>query len=111
MPENSNRIIRLGKCAIELNVGIGIIIEFLEKKGYRLEKSPNARLTEEMFAHVVKEFGGENVDISTFTFPISNNSNTSEDIRLVITKDGVKNKSWSWEGKNFLGVIKFFDKP
>ena len=110
MSTDSNRIIRLGKCARELNVGIGKIIVFLEKKGYRLESSPNARLTEEMFAHVVKEFGGENVDISTFTFPISNNSNTSEDIRLVITKDGVKNKSWSWEGKNFLGVIKFFDK-
>lgn len=51
--------IRLSKVAKEYNVGVATIIEFLGKKGFRDELSPNSKLTKEMYDLVVKEYKGE----------------------------------------------------
>ena len=48
--------IRLNKVTRDLNVGITTVVEFLQKKGYTIEASPNAKITEEQSAVLVKEF-------------------------------------------------------
>ncbi len=51
--------IRLSKAAREFNVGTSTIVEFLTKKGYKIDSSPNTKLTAEQYALVVKEYQGE----------------------------------------------------
>ena len=48
--------IRLNKVTRDLNVGITTVVEFLQKKGFAIEASPNAKITEEQYAVLVKEF-------------------------------------------------------
>ena len=48
--------IRLNKVTRDLNVGIATVVEFLQKKGYTVEASPNTKITEEQYAILVKEF-------------------------------------------------------
>jgi translation initiation factor IF-2 len=49
-------MIRLNKVTRDLNVGINTVVEFLQKKGYEIEASPNAKITEEQYAVLTKEF-------------------------------------------------------
>ena len=49
--------IRLNKVTRDLNVGITTVVDFLQKKGYSIEASPNAKITEEQYAALVKAFG------------------------------------------------------
>lgn len=48
--------IRLNKVTRDLNVGITTVVDFLQKKGYTIEASPNAKITDEQYAALVKEF-------------------------------------------------------
>jgi len=48
--------IRLSKAAKEFNVGISTILEFLARKGFKVENNPNAKLTPEMYGFLVKEY-------------------------------------------------------
>ena len=48
--------IRMNKVTRDLIVGITTVVEFLKKKGYTIEASPNAKITEEQYAVLVKEF-------------------------------------------------------
>ena len=48
--------IRLNKVTRDLILGIATVVEFLQKKGYTIEASPNAKITEEQYAVLVKEF-------------------------------------------------------
>nr|MCR5014176.1 translation initiation factor IF-2 [Bacteroidales bacterium] len=59
MSEESNFTIRLSKAAKEFNVGMGTILDFLAKKGFQVDSSPNTKLTSEMYALLVKEYQGE----------------------------------------------------
>ena len=52
----TNMAIRLNKVTRDLNVGIATVVEFLQKKGHTIEASPNAKITEEQYAELVKEF-------------------------------------------------------
>jgi translation initiation factor IF-2 len=47
---------RLSKAAREFNIGVSTIVEFLLKKGFSVDKDPNAKLSEEMYNLLVKEF-------------------------------------------------------
>ena len=50
--------VRLNRALKELNVGINTVAEFLKKKGVSLEDAtPNAKITDEQFAMLKKEFG------------------------------------------------------
>lgn len=51
--------IRLGAAAREFNVGQSTIVEFLQKKGHPIDDSGNAKLTDEMYEILVKNFGDE----------------------------------------------------
>jgi translation initiation factor IF-2 len=52
-------VIRLSKAAREFNVGIGTIVEFLHKKGFDVDASPNTKLSPEMYDHLNVEYKGE----------------------------------------------------
>lgn len=80
MSGNTNNHIRLSKAAKELNVGMSTIRDFLSKKGFQVDSSPNTKLTDEMYALLVKEFGKEEARDSSnpavFSNAINNAMNT-----------------------------------
>lgn len=47
---------RLVKIAKELNVGTATIVEHLHKSGFEIENKPTAKVTEEMYSELLKEF-------------------------------------------------------
>ncbi len=57
--EGSTNTIRLSKAAREFNVGMNTIIDFLTKKGYKLEAKPNTKLEPKMYELLVNEFQAE----------------------------------------------------
>ena len=59
MSEETNFSIRLSKAAKEFNVGKDTIVEYLTKKGFTVDSSPNTKLTADMYALLVKEYQGE----------------------------------------------------
>lgn len=48
--------VRLNKVARDLNVGVQTIVEFLQKKGFEIESSPNTKISDEQHAMLIKEF-------------------------------------------------------
>src|SRR5258708_36632017 len=48
--------IRLGQASRKLNVGHNTILDFLAKKGIKVENNPNAKLTGDQFAMLAKEY-------------------------------------------------------
>jgi translation initiation factor IF-2 len=53
------KILRLSKVAKEFNIGITTIVEFLGKKGFAVDSNPNAKLPEEAYDLLFKEFQSE----------------------------------------------------
>ncbi len=51
--------IRLSKAAKEFNIGISTVVEFLLKKGHKIENNPNTKISDTMYALLVKEFQSE----------------------------------------------------
>ena len=50
------KLIRLGQASRKLNVGHNTILDFLAKKGFDVENNPNAKLSQEQFALLSKEY-------------------------------------------------------
>ena len=48
--------IRLGKAATEFNVGVTTIVDFLQRKGHKIDSNPNTKLSPEMHSLLVKEY-------------------------------------------------------
>src|SRR5689334_15139193 len=55
----SDAVRRLSKVAKEFNLSIGKIVEFLKVKGYTTDNNPNAKLGEEEYRLLLKEFSGD----------------------------------------------------
>lgn len=132
MTENANIHIRLSKAAKVFNVGKDTLVEFLAKKGYQIDPSPNTKLSEDMFAMLTEEYGpidesinGENNYSSTSD---RGNGSKIEEHKEPIkraTNSEVKEdsfKSWSddeiieflkdyWECIDFVFDCKVSDKP
>jgi translation initiation factor IF-2 len=53
------KIVRLQKAAREFNVGISTIVDYLNKKGIRIESNPNTKLTPEIYEILLREFESE----------------------------------------------------
>lgn len=51
--------VRLSKIAREFNVGLSTIVEFLHSKGKNISSDPNAKLTDEDYELVAKEFSSD----------------------------------------------------
>src|SRR5512145_1106319 len=47
---------RLNKIARELNVGISTIVDFLHKKGVKIDSNPNEKITSDQVDLLMKEF-------------------------------------------------------
>ena len=50
---------RLSKAAREFNIGIKTVVDFLNKKGFPIDTDPNAKLSQEMYNLLMKEFASE----------------------------------------------------
>lgn len=59
MPTDNNKFIRLNKVAKELNVGIHTIVDYLAKKGKKIDSSPNAKVDSESYEMLLKAFHSE----------------------------------------------------
>lgn len=51
--------VRLSKIAREFNVGLSTIVEFLHGKGIKVSSDPNAKLTDEDYSLIAKEFSND----------------------------------------------------
>lgn len=72
--------IRLGQASRKLNVGKDHILEFLAKKGFKVENNPNAKLTAEQFALLSKEYASsasEKIEAHTLTIGLKHNENVT----------------------------------
>ncbi|HEX8514928.1 MAG TPA: translation initiation factor IF-2 [Bacteroidia bacterium] len=54
-----NKVQRLSKVAKELNVSIGTITDFLKSKGHAIENNPMAKITEDVYGLLLKEYQSE----------------------------------------------------
>src|ERR1700743_2074024 len=53
---SEDKSIKLIKAVKELNIGMGTIVDFLATKGYKVEKQPMAKLDNDMYSALLKEF-------------------------------------------------------
>jgi translation initiation factor IF-2 len=53
---SEDKSIKLIKAVKELNIGMGTIVDFLATKGYKVEKQPMAKLDNDMYSTLLKEF-------------------------------------------------------
>ncbi|HDP55339.1 MAG TPA: translation initiation factor IF-2, partial [Bacteroidetes bacterium] len=56
---NAEKAIRLSKLAREFNVGISTLVDFLGKKGHKIESNPNTKVDANLYDILAKEFGGD----------------------------------------------------
>ena len=59
MMAEENKNIRLYKVAREFNIGISTIVEYLAKKGHKIENNPNSKIDEVMYKLLSREFQSE----------------------------------------------------
>ena len=132
MPEQSKSSIRLSKAAKVFNVGKDTLVEFLAKKGYQIDPSPNTKLSEEMFALLVEEYGpieeSSNSENSHASTSGTGNGSQTEEYRKPIKRAAYSEvkedsfQSWSddeiieflkdyWECVDFVFDCKVSDKP
>lgn len=53
----SEGTIRIKKAATECNISVSHVVDHLSKAGYTVEANPNAKITEEMYQRLLKDFG------------------------------------------------------
>jgi len=98
--------VRLSKIAREFNVGVATIVEFLHKKGIKISSDPNAKLSDEDYTLVAKEFSTDSevkkestlIDLKNArkkkeTVSIDNKGNiteSTEEEQFISVKDEVK---------------------
>ncbi len=56
---SESKQLRLSKVAKEFNLALGTITDFLAKRGYKVDANPNAKIDEEQYNILLKEFQGE----------------------------------------------------
>ena len=57
----ANETIRVNKVLKEFNIGMGTLVEFLNKKGIAIDANPNAKIPANAYALVEKEFRKEQI--------------------------------------------------
>jgi translation initiation factor IF-2 len=53
------KTLRLSKVAKEFNLSLGKIVDFLSVKGHKVENNPNAKIGDEEYGLLLKEFSGD----------------------------------------------------
>ncbi len=59
MSETTDKGARLSKVAREFNLGVHTVVEFLEKKGHKVESNPNTKIGGDLYALLQAEFGSD----------------------------------------------------
>ncbi len=59
---SNEKRVRLNQAARQFNVGLNTIVEFLRKKGFEVDNSPNTVVPSDAFSALQKEFGGNMPD-------------------------------------------------
>lgn len=89
MSENKN--IRLSKAAREFNVGISTIVEFLHKKGHKIESDPNLKISPELYQLLIKEYSSDlDEKKKSESFSLKNLREKKESISLDDIKEGAE---------------------
>ncbi len=57
MSEATEKSIRLSKVAKEFNLALSTVVEFLEKKGHKVESNPNAKIEGALYELLLAQFG------------------------------------------------------
>ncbi|HMQ77416.1 MAG TPA: translation initiation factor IF-2 [Flavobacteriales bacterium] len=57
MSEAAEKGVRLSKVAREFNLGLHTVVEFLEKKGHKVESNPNTKIAGDLYDLLLAEFG------------------------------------------------------
>ena len=58
---SEDKSIRLIKAVKELNIGMSTIVGFLATKGYKVDKQPMAKLDNDMYTTLLKEFAADKI--------------------------------------------------
>ncbi|WP_454804153.1 translation initiation factor IF-2 [Mucilaginibacter phyllosphaerae] len=58
---SEDKSIKLIKAVKELNIGMGTIVDFLASKGYKVDKQPMAKLDNDMYTTLLKEFAVDKI--------------------------------------------------
>lgn len=58
---SDDKSIKLIKAVKELNIGMSTIVDFLASKGYKVEKQPMAKLDNDMYNTLLKEFAADKI--------------------------------------------------
>ncbi len=97
--------VRLSKVAREFNVGISTIVEFLQDKGIKISSDPNAKLSDEQYSLIAKEYSKDSeakkeakrVDLKTtrqkketITIDDINNPEEKKESKFISVKDEIK---------------------
>ena len=97
--------VRLSKVAREFNVGLSTIVDYLQEKGIKISSDPNAKLTDDQYSLVAKEFSTDseakkesnrvdlkNTRLKTETVTIDNMNNGTEEHapEFISIKDEIK---------------------
>jgi translation initiation factor IF-2 len=85
-------IYRLGKVARDFNVGTSTIVEFLQKKGHEVESNPNAKITDDQYALIIKEYSKE-VDIKKESEKLNLRAHRHQKNETITIDDVVKPES------------------
>src|SRR5258705_2381854 len=56
---SEGKSINLLRAAKELNIGLSTAVEFLGRKGYKVDPKPNTKLDEQMYDILLKEYQGD----------------------------------------------------
>ena len=97
--------VRLSKVAREFNVGLSTIVDYLQEKGIKISSDPNAKLTDDQYSLVAKEFSTDseakkesnrvdlkNTRLKKETVTIDNMNNGTEEhaAEFISIKDEIK---------------------
>ena len=84
--------IRLGKAASELNVGLPTLVDFLDKKGVKIDSNPNTRLESEHYDLLCQEFAADH-DLKEQSKGVSSRREKRESLSLKWWKKKRKNQT------------------
>ena len=106
--------IRLGQAARKLNVGHNTILDFLDKKGFKVENNPNAKLTQEQFAMLSKEYASsasEKLEASGLTIGVKHNEPVVKQVEPEVTRKKTEDTEVLIKNLGSKEVVKHKEEP
>ncbi len=91
---------RLSKLAIEFNVGVSTLVDYLKKKGHDVDQSPNSKVAPELCDLIAKEYGKDaNIRDASKKLSLKNLREKKETISLSdLENESVRDDADSTEG-------------